>query len=124
MQERLATLTRAVIEEAAERGNAVIVGRGGAFILRKAPGRRSTSSCMRSLDARVRYLLARVEEIPGRRAAGRGVAARPVPADGRARGEYIRRLFGVDWLDARNYDLAIDTGAYGSDAVGPDRARP
>jgi cytidylate kinase len=29
--------------------------------------------------------------------------------DGR-RAEYIRRLFGVDWLDATHYDLSIDTG--------------
>ena len=27
----------------------------------------------------------------------------------------MRRLFGADWLDARNYDLAIDTGRLGVD---------
>jgi hypothetical protein len=26
------------------------------------------------------------------------------------RSSYIRRLFGVDWLDPANYDLSIDTG--------------
>ena len=25
----------------------------------------------------------------------------------------MRRLFGADWLDATNYDLAIDTGRLG-----------
>ena len=30
-----------------------------------------------------------------------------------ARAEYIRRLFGEDWLDAGNYDLSIDTGRMG-----------
>ena len=39
VHERLARLTRTVIEEAAERGNAVILGRGGAFIIGPAPGR-------------------------------------------------------------------------------------
>ena len=47
VHERLARLTRTVIEEAAARGNAVIVGRGGAFILGRRAGRRSTSSCTR-----------------------------------------------------------------------------
>ena len=37
MQERLVEVTRLVIEEAAERGNAVIIGRGGAWILGKRP---------------------------------------------------------------------------------------
>jgi len=32
-----------------------------------------------------------------------------------ARADYIRRLYGVDWLDARSYDLAVDTGRLGVD---------
>jgi cytidylate kinase len=114
MQERLATVTRAVIEEAAERGNAVIIGRGAAWILGKRPDVLNVQ-LHASMDARVRYLLARVEEIPP--------DARPEEKSLRelcqsvdaARGEYVRRLYGVDWLDARSYDLAIDVGRMGID---------
>ncbi len=112
IQERLTAITRAVIEEAAARGNAVILGRGGVFIV----GRRPDAIHVQlhaSLDARVRYLLARVEEIP--------LDAKPDDASLRslcesldqARANYIRRLFGKDWQDSRHYDLALDTGRLG-----------
>lgn len=112
MQERLASLTRAVIEEAAERGNAVILGRGAAFILR---GRQDVLSVQlhASLEARLRHLLSRVEEIPA--------DARPDEASVKelcrsfddARSRYLRHHFNVDWNDARHYDMALDTGRLG-----------
>ncbi len=112
MQERLSEITRLVIQEAAERGNAVIIGRGGAWILGKRPDVLNVQ-LHASMDARVRYLMSRVEEIPA--------DARPEEKSLRdlcqsvdaARGEYVKRLFGVDWLDARSYDLAVDTGRLG-----------
>lgn len=116
VHERLARLTRTVIEEAAARGDAVIVGRGGAFIL----GRRPDTIHVQlhaPLDARVRFLLSRVEEIPpdtrpdeaSLRELCRTVDAR--------RAEYIRRLYGADWLDAANYDLSIDTSRIDAETV-------
>ena len=63
VQERLAQLTRAVIEEAAARGNAVIMGRGGAYIVPRGPDVLHVQ-LHAPLEARIRYLLARVEEIP------------------------------------------------------------
>lgn len=112
MQEQLAAITRLVIEEAAARGNAIICGRGGAWILGKRPGVLRVQ-LHASIEARVRYLISRVEEIPP--------DARPEAAALRelcqsmdvARAEYLKRLFGVDWLDVRNFDLAIDTGRLG-----------
>lgn len=114
--DRLVAITRAVIEEAADRGNAVIVGRGAAFILAKTPGALHVQ-LHASLDARIRYLMARVEDIPP--------DARPDVSSLRdlaksvdsARAEYIRGLFNADWLDARNYDLSIDTGRLGVEAT-------
>lgn len=116
VHERLARLTRTVIEEAAARGNAIIVGRGGAFIL----GRRPDTIHVQlhaPLDARVRFLMTRVEEIPpdtrpdeaSLRELCRTVDAR--------RAEYIRRLYGADWLDAANYDLSIDTSRIDAETV-------
>jgi len=114
--DRLVAITKAVIEEAAERGNVVIVGRGGAFILAGKPDTLHVQ-LHASLDARVRYLISRVEEIPP--------DARPDVSSLRdlaksvdsARAEYIRGLFNADWLDPRHYDLSIDTGRMGVDAT-------
>ena len=112
MQEKLLAITRSVIEEAAERGNAVIVGRGGAFVLGRRPGTLHVQ-LHASLDARVRYLMTRVEQIPpDARPEERSLRDTCKSVDA-ARGDYIKRLFGADWLDARNYDLAIDTGRLG-----------
>ena len=112
VHERLVAITRTVIEEAAERGNAVILGRGAAFILAGRPGVLHVQ-LHASLDARVRYLLARVESIPDQtRPEERSLRELCVSVDA-ARAEYVRRLFGVDWRDVTNYDLAIDTGRLG-----------
>jgi cytidylate kinase len=114
MQERLVAITKLVIEEAAERGNAVVIGRGGAWIL----GRRPDAVHVQlhaSMDARVRYLLSRVEELPpDARPEEKSIKELCQSVDA-ARGEYVRRLFGVDWLDARSYDLAVDVGRLGID---------
>jgi len=117
--DRLVAITRSVIEEAAERGNAVIVGRGAAFILGRQEGVLNVQ-LHASLDARVRYLMSRVEEVPEE-----GVPLEGLPDErtlkelahsvDTARAEYIRRLFNADWLDVRYYDLAIDTGSLGVD---------
>jgi cytidylate kinase len=112
VHERLVEITRTVIEEAAERGNAVILGRGAAFILGKRPDTLHVQ-LHASLEARVRYLLSRVEAIP--------VEARPEEKALREmcrsidaeRAAYVRRLFNADWLDATWYDLAVDTGRLG-----------
>jgi cytidylate kinase len=112
MQERLVAITRLVIEEAAQHGNAVIVGRGGAWILGKRPDVLHVQ-LHASIDARVRYLLSRVEEIPpDARPEERALRDLCKSIDA-ARGEYIKRMFGADWLDARAYDIAIDTGRLG-----------
>lgn len=112
--ERLVAITRNVIEEAAERGNAIIVGRGGAFILPRGEGVFHVQ-LHASPDARVRYLMSRVEELPSEGLPdekGLRELCRTVDA---ARAEYIRGLFNKDWLDTRNYDLSIDTGTFGVD---------
>ena len=112
MHERLVAVTRLVIEEAAQRGNAVIVGRGAAFILGRRPGMLHVQ-LHASLDARVRYLLSRVEEIPAEvRPEERSLRELCESVDA-VRADYIRRLYGVDWLDATRYDLSIDTGRLG-----------
>jgi cytidylate kinase len=110
--ERLFELTRAIIEEAAATGGVVILGRGGGFILAGRPEVLRVQ-LHASLDDRVRYLTSRVEELPPDvrpdEASLRGLC-RSVDA---ARATYLRRRFDVDWMDARHYDLALDTGRLG-----------
>jgi CMP/dCMP kinase len=110
--DRLVSITRTVIEEAAERGNAVILGRGAAFILRRRPNVLNVQ-LHASLDARVRYLLTRVEEIPPETRPDERSLKELCQSIDTARANYVRRIFGVDWLDATHYDLAIDSGRLG-----------
>jgi cytidylate kinase len=112
IHERLAALTRAVIEEAAARGNAVIIGRGGAFIIGRRPDALHVT-LHASLDARVRYMMSRVEEVPPETRPDEKSLRELCRSVDRARSGYLRRLFGVDWQDARHYDLALDTGRLG-----------
>jgi len=112
--DRLVAITRSVIEEAAERGNAVIVGRGAAFIL----GKREDMLHVQlhaSIEARIRYLMSRVDEVPEEAAPDEKSLRALCASVDAARADYIRRLFNADWLDARNYDLAADTGRFGVD---------
>jgi cytidylate kinase len=112
VQERLAQITRAVIEEAAAAGNAVIMGRGGAYIVPRGPDVLHVQ-LHAPLDARIRYLLARVEEIPeDTRPDEDSLRDLCRTMDARRTG-YIRRLFDRDWLDSDAYDLSIDTGSMG-----------
>lgn len=114
--DRLVAITRSVIEEAAERGNVVIVGRGAAFILGRGADRLHVQ-LHAPIEARIRYLMSRVEELPTDQIPDeKSLRALCVSVDA-ARAEYIRALFNADWLDARNYDLSIDTGHLGVEAT-------
>jgi cytidylate kinase len=112
IHERLVRLTRAVVEEAAEGGNAIIVGRGGAFILKGKPGVLNVA-LVGSHEDRVRYLLSRVDDAPDAEHLDERALRSLCKSIDAARAEYIRGTFGTDWMDARNYDLAIDTGRLG-----------
>jgi cytidylate kinase len=116
MHDRLVTITRSVIAEAAERGNAIIVGRGAAFVLGRRPDILHVQ-LHASIEERVRYLLGRLDEVPAdARPDDRSLRRLCAEIDA-ARADYIRRLYGADWLDATNYDLAIDSGRLGVDGT-------
>ncbi|HWH23954.1 MAG TPA: cytidylate kinase-like family protein [Candidatus Limnocylindria bacterium] len=112
--DRLVTITRSVIEDAYLRGNAVILGRGAVFVL----GRRRNCFHVQlhaSLEERVRYLLKRVDEIPPEARPDERSLKELCRSIDHERGEYIRRLYGANWLDATHYDLAVDSGRLGID---------
>ncbi|MGI8928893.1 MAG: AAA family ATPase [Candidatus Limnocylindrales bacterium] len=114
--DRLVAITRSVIEEAAERGNVVIVGRGAAFILGRKEGTLHVQ-LHAALDARIRYLMSRVEEIPGETLPDGSSLRQLCRSIDAARADYIRGIFNADWLDARHYDLSVDTGRLGVDGT-------
>jgi cytidylate kinase len=93
-------LLGSVIEEVAESGNSVIVGRGSPYILRNRP------------DVFHIFVFAPLEEKIRRvRTLGKSEAeARElVETIDRERGQFIKRYFGADWPCRQLYDLMINS---------------
>ncbi len=97
-----AQLIRAVIEEFAREGNAMIVGRGGHIVLAERP------DVLRVLiiapfEQRVRTIMERMQ-------LNERQARKRVEQSDRDRAEYLKRYYGVTWLDPNHFDLVINTG--------------
>lgn len=95
------------VREFAAHGNAVIVGRGAHAILgRRRDVLRVFMHAPR--DWRIRHIAEShgVEE---------RVAAAEVDRIDRARAEYLRVYYGLDWANCENYDLSLDTARFGLD---------
>jgi cytidylate kinase len=94
-------LTTAVILDYAKQGDAMIVGRGGQMILRRRPGVLHVQF-VGKFENRV-YNICKREEVKWREAAHRLRQA------DEERAGYLRRFYGVDWLDPGLYDLVVNT---------------
>jgi cytidylate kinase len=83
----------------------VLVGRGAHAILGRKPGVLRVFM-LAPREWRTRHIMdsANVDE---------KTAAAELDRIDRARGEYIRAYYGIDWTDAANYDLTIDTSTFG-----------
>jgi cytidylate kinase len=101
-QQAVRLLTEEVIRDTARRGNAIIVGRGGAFILADWPG--VLHVFLRSAEP------VRIREIMARDTLSEEEARRRLHQTDAARAAYMRRNYGTDWRDPRGYDLVLDTG--------------
>jgi CMP/dCMP kinase len=93
------------IARIASERNAVIVGRGGHYVLRQHP------RCLNVfLHADINFRQKRVEEVyhvsPQK-------ALRLMCSVDQERARYLKALTGQDWLDARQYHLALDTSYFG-----------
>jgi len=100
-------ITQEVIREAARTGNAVIVGRGGAYILREES--RALHVFLRGSE---RDRIAALGQWFGLSEEAARQRIKRVDANRRA---YIRQVYNHDWLDASHYHLVIDTGRLGYD---------
>lgn len=114
--DRLAELTQQVVREAAARGNAVVVGRGGAFILRDHQGALHVQ-LIASLEARLGFLRSRIEEAPADVRPDEESLIRLCNEVDQARGRYLHHVYGVDWRDPAHYALVVNTGRLGIQAA-------
>lgn len=105
--ERIGRLFREVILEEARSENAVIVGRGGAFVLAEWPG---------ALHVRlVAPRAARLARIQARSELGAAEAERRLDAFDKERADYLHHHFDVDWTDPLHYALVLNTAALGDE---------
>jgi len=101
----IVNLTQELIREAARAGDVVVVGRGGAFLLKDHPNALHVSLCAAEE--------ARQETIQARLLVNAHTARRRMRTVDAERAAYIRQLYGADCQDSAHYDLVIDTGRLG-----------
>ncbi len=93
----------------ARSGNAVIVGRGGAFVLKDEP-----DALHVHVYASFRY---RVASVMRSENLGQAAAERLVQETDRERARYIKNLFKAEWESLRHYHLLVDCGRLGHTAA-------
>ena len=91
-----------VILNMAKEGDVLIIGRASQVLLRDSP---------EALHIRVVAPLShRVEKFMGLEKLTQREARQRLLASDRARAEYLRRYYGVNWSDSQLYDVVINTG--------------
>ncbi|HJQ19725.1 MAG TPA: cytidylate kinase-like family protein [Gemmatimonadaceae bacterium] len=106
---RVVDMTKRVMQEAVQRGNAVLVGRGAQVMLADRPEALHVF-CYAASDALVKYAIAH-------RGIDPATAAHEVEKRNRQREQYVKRNWGRDWRRFENYHLCVDTGRLGIDAA-------
>ena len=96
----MVALLQRVIEEVAETGNSVIVGRGSPYILRNRP---DVFTCLCSRRSRRRCAACARWERARRRRANWWTRST------RSAAQFIKRYFGADWPCRQLYDLMINS---------------
>ena len=103
-------ITQHVIQEAARTGNVVIVGRGGAYLLRDFPG--ALHVFLRAAEAvRVKTIMERLS------IASEEEARKRVKQTDENWTSYITPVYGHDRIHPAHYDMVLDTGRLGYEAT-------
>lgn len=96
-----------IIADIANNFSAVIVGRGGSYVLRDHPRHLSVflhgSNEFRAERLRTLYNLDETG------------AKKLIETSDKARGVYLRAITGLDWIDSIQYNVCLDTGVLGMD---------
>jgi cytidylate kinase len=104
---RIVGVTRRVMEEAVQGGNAVLVGRGAQALLAERPDALHVF-CYAPRDFLIEYAIAH-------RGVERAQAGQEVDRMNKQREQYVKRHWGRDWRSFSNYHLCVDTGRLGID---------
>jgi cytidylate kinase len=106
---RIVDVTKRVLEEAIQQGNAVLVGRGAQAMLADNPDALHVF-CYAPKKFLVQYAIAHRGIHPSN-------AEHEVDKMNRQREQYVRRHWGRDWRAFDNYHLCVDTGRLGIEAA-------
>jgi len=94
---------RELIEEYAQKGDVLIIGRGGQAVLRGWPG---------TLHIRIiAPLEVRVERLVQRHGITASAALAQIQASDRRRKQFVERAYHLDWSDPTLYDLVLNTAS-------------
>lgn len=104
-EERIVAMTKAVIEEAVQTGDAVLVGRGAQCLLANRPDALHVF-CYAPIAALAAYVMSD-------RGVSHDEAVRLVEATNHQRAQYVKLHFHRDWRAEENYDLCVNTGTLG-----------
>ena len=102
---KLMHMTRAIVEDIAQEGGAIIVNRGGNHILAKRP-RTLHVFIVAPLEARVQRVI-QMEKLT------RSEAERRIAGMDRLRTDYVRTFYHADWRDPTHYHLTVDSAVWG-----------
>jgi cytidylate kinase len=102
---KLLHMTRTIVEEIAQEGRAIIVGRGGNHILATRP-RTLHVFIFAPLESRVQRVI-QMEKLT------RSEAERRISGMDRLRTDYVRTFFHADWRDPTRYHLTVDSAVLG-----------
>lgn len=98
----LFALESKIMKEVVDRCSAVIVGRGGFYILKDRP-----NTIHIFVHAPLDYRIGRIMNV--QKIADRREAQKIIDESDRRRAKFIRDMVGIDWFDARNYHLCLDS---------------
>lgn len=108
-EQRSINMVRTTIQAAYERGNVVIVGRGGQAILQDQPG---------VLHVRIEAPLSdRSQRIQARRKVNPKEAQKIISEHDKASGDYLKRFYQIDWSDPLHYHLVLNTSKWDLEAA-------
>jgi CMP/dCMP kinase len=92
-----------IITHIAEKNMAIVVGRGGSFILRDHP-RHASLYLYANISVRCQRIQAKYK-LPVDK------ALKMIEDNDKGRSRYLHNVTGLNWTDTRQYNLCIDTGA-------------
>ncbi|MGH7669303.1 MAG: AAA family ATPase [Gemmatimonadaceae bacterium] len=104
-EERIVAVTKVVIEEAVQTGNAVLVGRGAQCLLANRPDALHVF-CYAPRRALAAFVMSE-QGVPNEE------AVRIVEEMNRQREQYVKQHWHREWRAVENYDLCVNTGTLG-----------